>query len=403
MCYIKERARLRLVVQGQAERNVVTKTKKQYLSKCKVLTNILNKDEDIRKEALVTNEDGEAIKHTGEAKDIYVMKLPIDVAVAKLLFAAISIDEDLPKRGNKRKRRDEIITEGEVEATSSDHVEVDSQYDMNPGKDKVTVSAQAYQNYKSALRWWHQYDCPSMGKVGYPWPGDVDMALCASIATYKRDVGSKKRNGIMKSREGKSAFNLHGYKAICRYFKKMKPTKKGQSWHEGIFASLFTTKSVSTIGRSDNVDDVITTNMDWSNDAMTIKFGTTKTDQAGTMTSDIKRIYANPFAPEICPLLDLAVYVFCIHRTSVEDAKYLFAGNDQNKRYYSLLVDAVRNGIDKSLDLGCAREDIGTHSNRKFAESTSVSKLDGPSRTQVCLRAGQGVGGTQDCYMLYDT
>ena len=74
MCYIKERARLRLVVQGQAERNVVTKTKKQYLSKCKVLTNILNKDEDIRKEALVTNEDGEATKHTGEAKDIYVIQ-----------------------------------------------------------------------------------------------------------------------------------------------------------------------------------------------------------------------------------------------------------------------------------------------------------------------------------------
>eukprot|EP00602_Paraphysomonas_sp_CaronLab_P013392 CAMPEP_0185044732 /NCGR_PEP_ID=MMETSP1103-20130426/43595_1 /TAXON_ID=36769 /ORGANISM="Paraphysomonas bandaiensis, Strain Caron Lab Isolate" /LENGTH=186 /DNA_ID=CAMNT_0027584999 /DNA_START=537 /DNA_END=1097 /DNA_ORIENTATION=- len=168
------------------------------------------------------------------------MKLPIDVAVAKLLFAAISIDEDLPKRGNKRKRRDEIITEGEIEATSSDHVEVDSQYDMNPGKDKVTVSAQAYQNYKSssvtymrsliypqhtndcpsmnpgkdkvtvsaqayqnyksALRWWHQYDCPSMNKVGCPWPGDADMALCASIATYKRDVGSKMRIGIMKSR-----------------------------------------------------------------------------------------------------------------------------------------------------------------------------------------------------------
>lgn len=43
---------------------------------------------------------------------------------------------------------------------------------------------------------------------------------------------------------------------------------------------------------------------------------------------------------------------------------------------------------------------VGTHSNRKFAESTSVSRIDGPSRTQVCLRAGQGVGRTQDCYMF---
>jgi len=50
------------------------KDEKTVSSKCKVLTNILNKDEDIRKEALVTNEDGEATKHTGEAKDIYVIQ-----------------------------------------------------------------------------------------------------------------------------------------------------------------------------------------------------------------------------------------------------------------------------------------------------------------------------------------
>ncbi len=56
--------------------------------------------------------------------------------------------------------------------------------------------------------------------------------------------------------------------------------------------------------------------------------------------------------------------------------------------------------IPENVDLGCSRSDVGTHSNRKFAESTSVSKIDGPSRTQVCLRAGQGVGRTQDCYMF---
>jgi hypothetical protein len=52
------------------------------------------------------------------------------------------------------------------------------------------------------------------------------------------------------------------------------------------------------------------------------------------------------------------------------------------------------------INIGCFRDDIGTHSNRKFAESTSVSKIDGPSRTQVCLRAGQSVGRSQDCYMF---
>jgi len=56
--------------------------------------------------------------------------------------------------------------------------------------------------------------------------------------------------------------------------------------------------------------------------------------------------------------------------------------------------------IPQSIDIGCKREDIGTHSNRKFAESMAVSRVDGPNRTQVCLRAGQSVGRTQDCYFF---
>jgi hypothetical protein len=77
----------------------------------------------------------------------------------------------------------------------------------------------------------------------------------------------------------------------------------------------------------------------------------------------------------------------------------LFDGEDQNKRYYNILMKAM-DEIPREVDLGCPRADIGTHSNRKFAESTSVSRIDGPSRTQVCLRAGQGVGRTQNCYMF---
>jgi hypothetical protein len=64
-------------------------------------------------------------------------------------------------------------------------------------------------------------------------------------------------------------------------------------------------------------------------------------------------------------------------------------------------MSAVKN-IPSHINLGCSREDIGTHSNRKFAESTSVSRVDGPNRTQVCLRSGQSVGRTQDCYMFQE-
>jgi hypothetical protein len=76
----------------------------------------------------------------------------------------------------------------------------------------------------------------------------------------------------------------------------------------------------------------------------------------------------------------------------------LFGGNDQHKRYYKSLKKAVAE-IPADVDLGCERDDIGTHSNRKWAESMAVSKIDGPTRNQVCLRAGQSVGRVQDCYM----
>ena len=79
--------------------------------------------------------------------------------------------------------------------------------------------------------------------------------------------------------------------------------------------------------------------------------------------------------------------------------RHLFDGVDQNKRYYNILKHAITE-IPAHEDLGCERTDIGTHSNRKFAESTAVSKIDGPSRTQVCLREGQSVGRSQDCYMF---
>ena len=180
------------------------------------------------------------------------------------------------------------------------------------------------------------------------------------------------------------------------FFSQLKPSGHQRTWLEGVFAQLFTKLSVNTIGRSDNIDDLKLTDIDWENDAFTIAFSNTKSDVAGETTSDKKRLYANPFLPETCVHLGLAVYTWVKAWTNT---RYLFDGQGQNNRYYRQLLVAMKS-IPEHIDIGCKREDIGTHSNRKFAESTSVSKIDGPDRTQVCLRAGQSVGRTQDCYMF---
>jgi hypothetical protein len=96
---------------------------------------------------------------------------------------------------------------------------------------------------------------------------------------------------------------------------------------------------------------------------------------------------------EICPILGFAIYVFCKYRLPI------FYGEDQSKRYYKHLIKALK-GVPADIEFGCRCEDIETHSSRKFAESTSCSKVNGSSRNQVCPRAGESLGKTQDCYVL---
>ena len=193
-----------------------------------------------------------------------------------------------------------------------------------------------------------------------------------SISSYKRDVGQKKRKGVMRQREGKEAYNRNGYNEICKFFNTMVPDGRRFTIEGGNFAQLFTKFSVNTMGRSDNIDDMLMTNFNWENDALTIQFGNTKSDQAGETTSEIKRLFANWKNPEICVILGLAVYVWTNRLCSAPIT--LYEGNDQNKPYYTHLICATEK-IPPHIDLGCSRQDIGTHSNRKFSESTAASKV----------------------------
>jgi len=177
----------------------------------------------------------------------------------------------------------------------------------------------------------------------------------------------------------------------------MRPVGHQFGWMEGIFAQLFTKLSVNTIGRSDNIKDLLGKNIGWGNDSLRLFFGNSKSDIEGEATSEIKQLYANPFFPQICVVLGFAIYTWCKHRPANGDI-HLFDGGEQNKRYYRQMMQALKE-IPEHIDMGCQRADIGTHSSRNFAESTSASKIDGPSKEMVCLRAGQSVGRTQDCYM----
>ena len=92
-------------------------------------------------------------------------------------------------------------------------------------------------------------------------------------------------------------------------------------------------------------------------------------------------MYANPFRPDVCVVLSLAVYLWCVYRDEGSDRQ--FQGVDHHKRYYNTLIKVV-NGIPKHVDLGCQREEIGTHSARKFGLSHVVGSSDSGNHTQAC-------------------
>jgi len=264
------------VAAGQKQRNISDVSIRGYLYRMHVLSRKLNEIEDIRFTALEMDADGNPLKHSNAAQNVYKLKLPIEVETAQLLFAALSIDGSLT-----RKTRTPV----NVPDLPADGIEQVTDY-RNIAANISTVTAQTYQNYKSALKWWHEYECLELDKVGSTFPAEVDKAINCCIGTYKRDVASKRRRGVMKHKDGKSKYNLQGYVELCKFFIKMRPIGNRYTWMEGLFAQLFTKLSVNTIGRSDNIDDLRLELMDWENDNMTLKFCTTKSDQTGERTSE---------------------------------------------------------------------------------------------------------------------
>ena len=92
-----------------------------------MITSILNETPGIRIAwKCLETVDGVACRHTGAAKDIFVLKLPITKNIGELLFAHISVSGHLAK-GHRGQTR-----EVEIAATEDDE---------NLGTNLITVSS----------------------------------------------------------------------------------------------------------------------------------------------------------------------------------------------------------------------------------------------------------------------
>jgi hypothetical protein len=149
----------------------------------------------------------------------------------------------------------------------------------------------------------------------------------------------------------------------------------------------------SCIARANMIGKLTTHHIGMEQDALTIIISKHKGDQEGAKVYP-RHVYANPQQPEVCPFLNLGLYVFSLPWLGLGANAALFPHDD---KYWS---DTVRRFLSKSLTrqeqstLGVSIDDLGTHSIRKGAASFVSSQMQGPSDTNIDLRAGWSVSGT---------
>lgn len=80
-----------------------------------------------------------------------------------------------------------------------------------------------------------------------------------------------------------------------------------------MFMNLYLRLQFATIGRSENIGNILLSVIGWDADALTISFTSAKGDQEGERTNERKHIFASPDMPHVCVILSLAIYIWCQH------------------------------------------------------------------------------------------
>ena len=241
-------------------------------------------------------------------------------------------------------------------------------------------------------------------------PAEWDKELTKYFKGSKRKESVAKGSGTIKATEGKLGFTFSTFRFIAKVSLATNVAwlveKQVLFQRADQFAHLFLVLTWNLMCRGENTQKLCYSHMAWLEDAVGVVLPHTKGDQVGdrASTQDPRHIYANPFKPEICPILALGLYFLC--HTEREDASdALFPGGQQAARFGTLLRAELRKSsvVAQLAVHGVKPGDLGTHSLRKGASTfVSSGSTAGPSITSICLRCGWSIGGVQDRYIRYE-
>jgi hypothetical protein len=219
----------------------------------------------------------------------------------------------------------------------------------------------------------------------------------------QKEKAKKRQDGEIVKEKGKRAMPFEVYCSMASSMWKGsgQPQGKGKGRRKQefrlrpSFTILFMILCWNLMSRSKNVSGIHFSHLGWSNDALTVLFCVTKTNQSGRNMHP-RHVYANPLKPEICPILSLGVYLIANDFDSQQTG--LFPGGSQYDRFTSSMK-LLHEEFKKYYD--CIRL-YGTHSFRKGAATFCCSgSTAGPTHASVCNRCGWKMQGVQDTYIVY--
>ena len=228
-----------------------------------------------------------------------------------------------------------------------------------------------------------------------PIPRKYQSLMRELLQEKKKKETFLKSTGELTDDCGREVMSFELYRALAWYF-----LKKGN-----MFAHLFLILCWNMMVRNCNCDDVVFINCIWTGDSFGVSVKRAKTNQDGSQRwqTDIKHIYANPFMPEICPILALAMYFVVYSSIGIKPGDQCFFRGKKTQTTFNDEVQKALSDPEFQRHLnsrGIPWKNVGAYSTRKGSTTYCTSgSINGPSIISVCLRAGWAIGPTLERYL----
>jgi hypothetical protein len=251
--------------------------------------------------------------------------------------------------------------------------------------------SQSYEHvsgYKSAIKDYHKQRKVKMSD-------ESENLLSMFFAGYKRQYAQMKQNGDIAMKEGKSPLTFAGYKFLAR-----QAVTATKDFELAIFAWVFLVLCWNLMARCVSVAGIMFLHLSWEEDSLTVVFPTHKGDQEGNDAKG-KHVFANRQCPEICPILALAVFIFCLGLRREGSSPKMFSQKESSENRFSKWLRTILGAFEGALVImGIIILSIGSHSFRKGISTFLAALPGGPSAIAIYLRAGWSLGPVTSRYIM---